>query len=230
MANDGLKALLGMRSPANLSGGDPYLARRRADIVSGVDDFVPDADSEDFRMAQLDAGEKRYGGGTVSYTPSRAGMREGAMSKLRQALGVQERDIYGKIAAEEAGQRSAMDRVMLQQEGQNYRTQMQQGGSTARSEADRDSRENLLNTRMSAMETQQAARDAAAMERAKFNQGSITQRQDKKLGAGAGWMSNLYKAIFGGGEEEEVIEDAPVEEFADEQPAPRRRGRIISVE
>ena len=53
MANEGLRALLGMRSPSNLSGGDGYLSRRRADITSGLDEWMPDADGEEFRQTQF---------------------------------------------------------------------------------------------------------------------------------------------------------------------------------
>lgn len=228
MANEGLRALLGLQSPSNLSPtGDRFLARRRADIHSGLDEWVPDADSEEFKLAQFDATDQTGG----RYTPSRAGLREASMGKLRQMLGVQQQKQMGELATAEAGQRAAMDRALLTQEGQNYRTNLQQGGSSARDEANRASREAMLEQRLGSMETAQAARDAAAMERAQFNQGAITKRTEARQPKG---LLDLLRGLWSGGDEPEAVEETPeaeyAEEYATEQPAPRRRGRIISVE
>ena len=115
--------------------GGRYLARRQADITSGVDAMVPDADSMDVRALQR-VGQPGEG-------MSRSAIREGALAKVRGMLKMQQTedeqaqqmahikggyDVQGDVQSAQA----AMDRVLAQQQGQNYRTGIQQEGAGER--------------------------------------------------------------------------------------------------
>ncbi len=113
------------------SAGANYLARRTADIYSGVDDMVPGADSAEVRAAQ-----SQLGG-------SRANVRESALAKVRGMLKMQQAEdqqaqslahIKGgyDVAGDVQGAEAAMNRVLAQQAGQTARTQMQQEGAGER--------------------------------------------------------------------------------------------------
>ncbi len=138
MSSPGIKSrmdsqMLGESYDAQDPGG--YFARRQADITSGVDDMVPNADALEFRQAQ-----KMYGG-------SRADARESSLAKVRGLLKMQQAedqqaqqmahikggyDVQGDVQSAQA----AMDRVLAQQAGQTQRTSMQQEGMNTRSTAD----------------------------------------------------------------------------------------------
>lgn len=69
---ESLRTLLRMRPPVT----DSYVSRRRAEIHSGVDDLLPEADSPDFHLAQ-----EELGGGF-----SRDAIRSSALTQLRNKL------------------------------------------------------------------------------------------------------------------------------------------------
>lgn len=81
---DSLRTLLRMPTTSRVQDTDGFVARRRNDIVSGVDDLVPDADGADIRMAQQDAGRKGYGG------ISRDMIKQDTISKVKNLLGMGE--------------------------------------------------------------------------------------------------------------------------------------------
>lgn len=78
MANnlDSLRTLLKLKSPTNVT-DDPYMARRRNDIVSGVDDMVAEGDSALYRQKQ-DADKGRF---------SRESYRNDDLASIRNILG-----------------------------------------------------------------------------------------------------------------------------------------------
>lgn len=212
---EGLQTLLRLRQPSHVQTGDPWLARRQSEIASGLDDFLPDADSPEYKYQQMEQGQ-HYG---VSLP--RADARSADMAKLRQILGFKQQEQEAEIAKSVLGQQAQMDRILAAQGGQTYRTQLQQEGTSARSEADRAAREATLETRLGSMEAQQAARDAAAMERAQYNQGQVTARQEAKKPR---TLIDILRSFLPGGGEESIPAQPPEQVAA----APRRR--LISVE
>jgi hypothetical protein len=213
-----LQTLLRLKTPQNATTTDPWLARRSGEIASGLDDFVPDADSPDYKYDQIEKGA-RYG---VSLP--RADARSADMSRLRQVLGFKQMDNEAEIAKSVLGSQAAMDRVLAAQNAQTSRTQMQQEGSNARSEADRAAREATLETRLSSMETQQAARDAAAAQRTQMNiDGRAAAAQAKKPRT----LMDILRALLPGGGEEEAaaapVAAAPEATAVDPREERRRR-------
>lgn len=190
---DSLRTLLRVQTPQRVQTEDPWLARRQGEIASGLDEFIPDADSPEYKYQQMEQGA-RYG---VSLP--RADARSADMSRLKQVLGFKQLENEAEIAKSVLGSQAAMDRVLAAQGGQNYRTEMQQQGSNARSEADRAAREAALEARLGSMESQQAARDAAALERTRLTQDAAMARQTAKKPRG--WMDILRGLLPGGGEE-----------------------------
>jgi hypothetical protein len=113
---------------ARQSGRDPYVTRRTAEITSGMDDMVPEADSYDAHSAQADAFESS--GGT--WAPSRDALRTSAFGKLKTLLGQQqikhqqgleEKELEGRydIEKERVGNEASMDRFYAQQEALDRR-------------------------------------------------------------------------------------------------------------
>lgn len=190
---DSLRTLLRVQTPQRVQTEDPWLARRQGEIASGLDEFIPDADSPEYKYQQMEQGA-RYG---VSLP--RADARSADMSRLKQVLGFKQLENEAEIAKSVLGSQAAMDRVLAAQGGQNYRTEMQQQGSNARSEADRAAREAALEARLGSMESQQAARDAAALERTRLTQEAAMARQTAKKPRS--WMDILRGLLPGGGEE-----------------------------
>lgn len=215
---DSLQTLLRLRTPQNATTQDPWLARRQGEIASGLDEFVPDADSPDYKFAQIEDGA-RYG---VSLP--RADYRSSDMSKLKQMLGIRRMDHEAEIAKSVLGQRAQMDRILAAQEGQTYRTQMQQEGSNARSEADRAAREEALEARLGSVEALQAARDAASMAR---TQAGIAGRADAaKAKKPKSWIDVLRGFLPGNGEAAQATAPIEVEqEAAATDPREERRRR-----
>lgn len=85
-----LQTLLRLSSPSNLtSTNDPWLVGRQNDIYSGLDAWVPDADSETFRAAQ-DEGmtTDQYGVRHQASVRPRTGMRADMLALLKQKLGL----------------------------------------------------------------------------------------------------------------------------------------------
>jgi len=123
-----LATLLKLQSPSNMnSTGDPYVDRRRSDIVSGMDEYAP---SElDQRMVQSQLGDQGMG---VSRDMIReSGIQQGVQGaraqqeKLRQLLlPAQIKGEYDVRAAQEASKAQA-DRLRYSNEQQNARTDKQ---------------------------------------------------------------------------------------------------------
>ena len=133
MKSPGIKnSTANLTTPEGLDpAGASYLARRTADIYSGVDDMVPDADSVEVRAAQ-----HQFGG-------SRANIREAGLAKVRGLLKMQGMEdqqaqqmahIKGQYDAEAQGAQAeaALNRVLAQQQGQDARTQAQIAGALER--------------------------------------------------------------------------------------------------
>ncbi len=196
---ESLQTLMRMKSPSQVQTGDPWLARRQGEIASGLDEFLPDADSPDYKMQQIEDAQR------TGVSMPRADYRSGHLAQLRQMLGLKEMEQSHELQKSVLGQQAQMDRILAAQQAQTGRTAMQQEGQSARGEADRAAREAALEQRLGSMESQQQARDAAAMERAQFNQGQMSQRQEAKR------PKSIWERIglFGGGEEETPAE-APV--------------------
>jgi hypothetical protein len=212
---ENLQTLLRLRTPQNTTSQDPWLARRQGEIASGLDDFIPDADSNEYVSDQLGDTERQIVRNRVVpgmehmpiTTTSRDSRRSGDMAKLKQVLGIAQQEQEAEIAKSVLGQQAAMDRILAAQGAQTYRTEMQQSGSNARSEADRAAREQALETRLGSVEAQQAARDAAAMERTRYGADAAMARQEAKKPRS--WI-DIIRGLMPGGEEE-VVAPAPAE-------------------
>lgn len=219
MANyESMRMLLGLKSPSNMTGSDPYMTRRRADIYSGTDDWVPSGNAGRYRLAQQDIQGQGIG-------ISREDLREDDLAGVRQFLGKSgvehgqqmEREHlrggYG-VAAQEAGQSAAMNRLLLTQEGLNRR-----------SEQTLNLRKllGLLTAEQQAARTTQTGEDRLELEQ--FRQGEMNKRAEASRPSGLmSWLSGLLSDNAVNAEEdpdeETVVEPAP-------QAAPRRR--ILSV-
>jgi hypothetical protein len=211
---DSLRTLLRVNTPQRVQTEDPWLARRQGEIASGLDEFIPDADSPDYKFAQIEDGAK-YG---VSLP--RADYRSSDMSRLKQVLGFKQMDNEAEIAKSVIGQQAAMDRILAAQGAQTQRTEMQQSGSNARSEADRAAREAALEARLGSMESQQAARDAAALQRTQITQqGANDRAAAKKPFSLLDWL----RSFGGGSEEASAPAQVPVEAAAADPREERRR-------
>lgn len=229
---EGLQTLLRLRAPSHVQTGDPWLARRQSEIASGLDELLPDADSEEYMGDQLNTTVAQIGRNYTQkgaehlpvITTSRDSRRSGDMAKLKQALGFKNMEHEADIAKSVIGQQAQMDRILAAQGAQNYRTHIQQEGSNARSEADRAAREAALEARLGSMETQQAARDAAAMERTRLNADAAMARQTAKKPTTL--MDILRRFLPGGGDEEVAqapVAEAPQEAAIDPREERRRR-------
>ena len=123
MANgmESLQTLLRLRTPQHVT-QDPYVAQRRSDIFSGVDDMVPDADSAEAYGAQAELAKS-------GVNVSRDQIRNPAIAKLRQALNMKQMEheqameratvplhIKGQydVAAANASASAMADRLALQ--------------------------------------------------------------------------------------------------------------------
>lgn len=133
-----LETLLGLQSETNLSGDDGYMKKRRANILSGVEDMTPDADSAETRATQFLLGKKGLG-------VSRESIQNDQLAKVRQAIGMEQmkhaslmeqQRQKGQLeieAADRSGQALA-DRMMLQ----NYLMMGRQGQQADRVDARQD--------------------------------------------------------------------------------------------
>ena len=196
-----LQTLLRLKSPSQVQTGDPWLARRQSEIASGMDEILPEADSPEYKFQQIEDARR------TGIALPRADYRSGDMSKLRQVLGMKQREheqnleqeavkgAYG-IEANRAGQDAAMQRILATQ-----------GSINERSGADREARSAALEQRLGSMESNQAARDAAAMERAQFNQGAMTQRAEAKKPRS--WIDVIRGLLGGGAQETQAVPSAP---------------------
>lgn len=214
---EGLQTLLRLRTPQNVTASDPWMAKRTDEITSGLDDWLPDADSPEYKYDQMEKGA-HYG---VSLP--RADARSADMSRLRQVLGMKEQQhrqnleqqtVKGEydIAGQVAGQQAAMERLLAAQEA-----------ITGRSERGYDERAQLEEERAAAMadRAQAAAGDRAELER--YRQSEMNKRAD--AGQSGGGIFALLKSLLGmGGSEEAAVEP----DASTVQPT-SRRGRIVSV-
>jgi hypothetical protein len=133
-----LQSMMGLQSPSNMTASDPYVAKRRAQIVSGDEDYAPS--EMDQLSAQLNLGDQGVG-------VSRDMIRDSGMQALKQRLGMAtaaagakaQGDIatervkgeYGLKAAE-ATARAAEDRMQANQDSIAQRTQMQIDAANSR--------------------------------------------------------------------------------------------------
>src|SRR5690554_5956803 len=86
---------------------DHYVQQRETELQSGIDDFVPEADSPEFHQAQTQLGNQ-----TGTYY-SRDSLRGDVLSRLRARLGL-----------EDIKHQQEMERVRAQEEGLNLRAQL----------------------------------------------------------------------------------------------------------
>lgn len=109
-------AMKGLRAtPGPTAYNDPWLARRNSEIISGLDEFVPDADSAETMGTQAAMAKQGIG-------VSRDAIREDAMGKVRNLLGLgavkhqqgMERDA---VAPRVAGEFNLRERLLANQGG-----------------------------------------------------------------------------------------------------------------
>jgi hypothetical protein len=214
---ESLQTMLRLRTPAQVQTGDPWMARRQSEIGSGLDEWLPDADSPEYKYDQMEKGQ-HYG---VSLP--RADARSADMSRLRQVLGMQgvkhqqnleQQTVKGEydIAGQVAGQQAAMDRLLAAQ-----------GAITGRSERGYDERAALEEERQAAMAERAAAAAGDRSELERYRQGEMNKRSNATQGGG---LFDLLKRILGIGGSDEAAEEAPVEQST---AAPRRRPTLVGV-
>lgn len=206
-----LRALLGLRTPSHVQTGDPWMARRQSEIASGVDEWIPDADSPEYKYEQMEQGAR------TGVSLPRADARSADMSRLRQVLGLAQRKHeqeleqehlkgqYG-VAGQVAGQEAAMDRLIASQGGMDRRAEGNQ--ETQRAIAD-------LRADTSAEREAEAAANRMELERYRRTTPQATANQQ------GGLFAMLRRLL--GMDSEQVEAEAPAASAA----TPQRR--ILSV-
>ncbi len=115
---ESLRTLLRLQSPTNVPvNGDPYMAKRRADILSGVEDYVPGGDSADYRAAQ-DAGMTvdEQGVRHQASAGSRDSYRASDIAKLKQVIGLKQAEDAASLQRVTAPQQIAGEFGVKRQE------------------------------------------------------------------------------------------------------------------
>ncbi len=129
---------------------DPYVSRRQAEIESGLDDMLPEAESPDLQAAQVDEFQR------TGFAPSRDAIRSSGMAALRSKL---------KMDAAEHEQE-------LEREAQKGEYALRGQEATGRALADR------LRYSQEAIGGRQEANQAAIMQRLDKTIGAQGSRQE----------------------------------------------------
>lgn len=195
-----LAALLKMQSPSNMnSTGDPYVDRRRSEIVGGADEYAPSELEQMITQRQL--GDQGMG---VSRDMIRsAGIDRGqdaekaAMQKLRMlVLPEQIKGQYG-MATAEANARAAADRMQTNQDAIAARGEQSQRAIDARAAATQTGQNTRQQVGIDAATAHQQAAIAARPVPAALQKGVDTAR-----GNYGGVMSSIGRAMgFNGGKD-----------------------------
>ena len=143
-------------SPSNMTQSSPWMAKRRAEIYSGMDDMLPDGDSPEYKAAQI-----RFGNEGIPV--SRDSMRTSDMSKLRQRLNLQR--IEHEQELEQGAQKGQFEIDKARQEAEAY--------------ADR------LGLQEDSWMRRDAARQGALDQRTQFVQGQVSERAGNRQTTGA---------------------------------------------
>lgn len=109
---DAVKTLLARRAPTQLS-TDPYVAERENDIISGYDALTPDVDSAELTMAQNEIA------GETDWAPSRGALKSDLVGRLRQRVGLDEREHQQRLEENRAKEEGLNLRARIMAQGQS---------------------------------------------------------------------------------------------------------------
>lgn len=147
--------LRAMVSPQNMSAPkDAYLARRTADITSGYDDMVPDADSAEMKLAQIQT-QRDTGVGF-----SRDDLRRGPMAALRQKFGLNQQANDARLQQVQAAGDADVEAAKVGAEAAADRLSYTQGQITSRQDANQAAIMERLNRTQSGQNARQEDQQA----------------------------------------------------------------------